>query len=222
MAAPKKDASHPFYTTLHLILEISPQFPQSWTRISGKRSRNIQYFEPNEGYCYALYKFFPIATNLLCFAIAMAPSEDPAFAAISKEAYFRLLQSVKLAPRSKSRRIIVAWLSPHAMCNAESPSVSWRSMEALKSSRTWAHCGWFLFTDHIKAVRELLSLLSTSAPNLRSVSQVFLWKTQKNKDIYLERKHLRKQFIFEIPVRAKLFVISLIILIIEEASDYRN
>ena len=65
------------------------------------------------------------------------------------------------------------------MCNAESLSVSWRSVKALKSSRIWAHCKWFLFTDHIKAVWELLSLLSTSAPNLRSVSQVFLWKTKK-------------------------------------------
>ena len=54
------------------------------------------------------YILFPSATNLLCFAIAMAASEDPAFAAISKQEYFLLLRSVKLAPRSKSRRVIVA------------------------------------------------------------------------------------------------------------------
>ena len=54
------------------------------------------------------YILYPSATNLLCFAIAMAASEDPAFAAISKQEYFLLLRSVKLAPRSKSRRVIVA------------------------------------------------------------------------------------------------------------------
>lgn len=136
-----------------------------------------------------IYWLFPIATNLLCFAITMAASEDPAFAAISKQAYSHLLRSVKLAPRSKSRRSIVAWLSPHAMCNAESPFVSWRSMEALKSSRIWTHCRWFLLTDHIRAVWELnvLSLLSTSAPNLRSVSQVFLWKTKKKQSKFYWR-----------------------------------
>ena len=106
----------------------------------------------------------------------MATSEDPAFAAISKQPFSRLLQSIKLAPQSKSRRTIAAWPCPQAMCNALSPSVSWRSREALKSSRILTHCRLFFLTDHIKAVRELLSLLSTSAPNLRSVSQAFLWK----------------------------------------------
>ena len=120
------------------------------------------------------------ATYLLCLTIAMATSEDHAFAAISKQPFPCLLQSVKHAPLSKSRRTMAAWPCPHATCNPESPSVSWRSTEASKSNRTWVHCRLFFSTDHIlKAVRELLSLLSTSAPNLRSVSQAFLWKTRK-------------------------------------------
>ena len=93
--------------------------------------------------CYILTTLLPAATNLLCFTIVIATSEDPAFAAISKQPFPPLLHSIKLAPQSKSRRTIAAWPCPQATCNALSPSVSWRSTQALKSSRVLAHCRLF-------------------------------------------------------------------------------